>query len=240
MPFALRVSSYLHSYVLPLSPCNYNALYRIISRFSFSLDPGGVSRCVPRRPGGVHLYALHRGNVAAVWMARYIYAAAWCSLAVLNAARAAGQNICIFFGFGVIYKYIYIVTPNPRRYARFAICLQTDVSHANGLRLAACCVLMVHRSVRRALLPCGLRVGLADTWGVGHHATGRDPPPWGHPCGGAAFLRIFFYFFLGGYGLWEREGMAWGVLAARGMQHEQDMNVTLRNQGECFLRGVRM
>ena len=50
---------------ITLSPRNYNALYRIISRLSFSLDPGGVSRCVPRRPGGVHLYALHRGNVAA-------------------------------------------------------------------------------------------------------------------------------------------------------------------------------
>lgn len=89
MPFARRVLSCLSLRVLPSSPRNYNALYRTISRLSFSLDPGGVSRCVPVHPGGVHLYALHRGNVAAAWMARYIYAAAWCSLAALNAARAA-------------------------------------------------------------------------------------------------------------------------------------------------------
>lgn len=28
-----------------------------------------------------------------------------------------------------------------------------------------------------------------------------------------------------------------GVLSAGGIQHEQDMNATLRNQGGCFVRG---
>lgn len=65
---------------------------------------------------------------------------------------------------------------------------------------------------------------------------GAPPPPWGHPRGGAAFLRFFFfYFFWGGGGLWERGGMAWGVLSAGGMRHEQDKNATLRNQVEWFL-----
>ena len=48
-PFACRVLSHCHTYVLPSSPRNYNALYRTISRRSFSLHPGGfrgVSSCV--------------------------------------------------------------------------------------------------------------------------------------------------------------------------------------------------
>ena len=48
-------------------------------------------------PCGVFPYALHRGNVAAAWMARYIYAAAWRSLAALNAARAANGKCYISY-----------------------------------------------------------------------------------------------------------------------------------------------
>ena len=175
------------------SPRNYNALYRTISRLSFSLDPGGVSRCVPVHPGGVHLYALHRGNVAAAWMARYIYAAAWCSLAALNAARAAnGKDLCIFFGFGVIYKYIYIVTPNPRRYARFAICKQTDVSHANRRHGAACMSAGVHPTACGVLRWCVLRVATSGA----HPSTQGGHPPVGAPGQGTPpFSEIFFIFF---------------------------------------------
>lgn len=154
MPFALRVSSHLHSYVLPLSPCNYNALYCIISRLSFSLDPGGVSRCVPRRPGGVHLYALHRGNVAAVWMARYIYAAAWCSLAVLNAARAAGAKYMYLLRVWRNYINIFIYYAKPSKIRTFCDLPANGrfarkraafggVLRADGASLRAACIVAV-------------------------------------------------------------------------------------------------
>lgn len=69
MPFARRVFPCLSPHVLPLSPCNYNALYRTISRRSFSLHPGGFSRCVPVRAaswqycGGVDGTVYIRGGV---------------------------------------------------------------------------------------------------------------------------------------------------------------------------------
>ena len=71
-PFACRVLSHCHTYVLPSSPRNYNALYRTISRRSFSLDPGGVlavcicTRCI--------LAMLRRCLDRGRW--QYIYAAA--------------------------------------------------------------------------------------------------------------------------------------------------------------------
>ena len=164
------------------------------------------------------------------------FAGAWVRCGALPALRCGGGAVCAF-GAGLAF----IAGAGYRWGGRGrAVCMQTDVSHANGLRLAACCVLMVHRSVRRALLPCGVRVGLAGAWGVGRGAScqGKGPPRGGIHAGAPPFSEFFCIFFWGG--VWERGGMAWGVLAARGMQHEQDMNVTLRNQGECFLRGVRM
>ena len=164
MPFACCVLSCLSLRVLPSSPRNYNTLYRTISRRPLRCIRAASCGVLLVCPCGVHLYALHRGNVAAACGVLAVYIRGGLVFFSCAKRRVCGgrQNLCIFFGFGVIYKYIYIVTPNPRRYARFAICEQTDVSHANRRHGAACVFAPVHLlhavhcgGVRKVCLPGG-------------------------------------------------------------------------------------
>ena len=81
-------------------------------------------------------------------------------------------------------------------------------------------------AVWRACGPC---------WRVKRGALCREgvPPPVGASTWGCCLSPNFFLFFF--WGVWERGGMAWSVLSAGGMRHEQDKNATLRNQVEWFL-----
>ena len=104
-----------------------------------SLHPGGFLRCASRVSlRCVPVRAASWQCCGGVWCWRYIRGGLVFFSRPKRRTCGEWQNLCIFFGFGVIYKYIYIVTPNPRRYARFAICKQTDVSHANRRHGAAC------------------------------------------------------------------------------------------------------
>ena len=193
-PFARRVLSHFHTYVLPSSPHNYNALYRTISRCSFSLDPGGfrgVSSCV------LAVCICTRCIVAMLrwaWMLA-VYIRGGLVFFSRPKRRVCGgrQNLCIFFAFRVIYKYIYILTRKARRYARFAICKQTDVSHANRRHWAACVSAGRAsdgvRCVAAVCVACGYQRG-ASVY------TGRaPPPPLGHLAKERRHSPNFFLFF---------------------------------------------
>lgn len=183
---------------ITLSPRNYNALYRIISRLSFSLDPGGVSRCVPRRPGGVHLYALHRGNVAAACGVGGIYAAAWCSLAALNAARAANGKIYVSSSFPRNYINIFIYyaeSEEDTHVLRFAS-KRTFRTQTGGMGRCVC----RRACIRRRAVYCG---GVRGVWlPAGRIRPHRQGPPLGHPVKERRHSPNFFLFFL------KREGVS--------------------------------
>lgn len=85
MPFARRVLSHFHTYVLPSSPRNYNALYRIISRRPFRCIRAAFAVCSRARC----IVAMLRRCVDV----GRIYSGGLVSLAALNAARAADAKI---------------------------------------------------------------------------------------------------------------------------------------------------
>ena len=64
MPFACCVLSHFHTYVLPQALAIITPYIAPFRAAPFAAS-GRLSLCVLVRPGGVHLYALHRGNVAA-------------------------------------------------------------------------------------------------------------------------------------------------------------------------------
>ena len=190
MPFARRVLSHFHTYVPPSSPRNYNALYRTISRRSFSLHLGGFRGVLLVCPGGVFPYALHRGNVAAcVDVAVYI-AAAWCSLAAINAARAANGKDYISSRVWRNYINIFIYYAKPEEDMR--VCdLRANGRFARkqkargGVCLRAC-----------ASTACGvLRRYARRMTASGAHPPRQGTPPQGHPVKERRHSPNFFYFF---------------------------------------------
>lgn len=176
--------SCLSRYVLPSSPRNYNALYRTISRRSLSLHPGGFLRCVPC------VLAVCICTRCIVAMLRYVYAAAWCFFSCNKRRVCGGVQKIIYLIYAVAYNIYYILVRNGHyKICAFAICKQTDVSHANRRHWAACVFAPVHLlhavhcgGVRKVCLPvCAFYI--------------RDTPPRrGTRSRNAAILRNFFIF----------------------------------------------
>ena len=130
---------------------------------------------------------------------RYIYAAAWCSLAALNAACAANGKDYISYICRCVLIYLYIIRNGHNKICAFAICEQTDVSHANRRHGAACMSAGVHPTACGVLRRCALRVAPP---GRIHSQRRGTPPRRGTRSRNAAILRNFFYFFL------KREGVS--------------------------------
>ena len=119
---------------------------------------------------------------------RYIYAAAWRSLAALNAARAAKGKHYISYICRCVLIYIYIIRNGHYKICAFAICEQTDVSHANRRHVAVCFFVPVRFNYIRW---CALRMATSGA----HPPIQVYPPRRGTRPRNAAILRNFFIFF---------------------------------------------
>lgn len=191
MPFARRVLSCLSLRVLPSSPRNYNALYRTISRRPLRCIRAASCGVLLVCPCGVHLYALHRGNVAAACGVLAVYIRGGLAFFSRPKRRTSGewQRLYILL-YPLRTNILYILVRNGiYKICAFAICLQTDVSHANRRHGAACMLEGVHLAACGVLRRCALPGRI--------HPPRRGTPPVGAPGQGTPpFSEIFFLFFL--------------------------------------------
>ena len=180
MPFTRRVFPCLSPHVLPLSPCNYNALYRIISRLSFSLDPGGVSRCDPVRAaswqycGGVDGTVYIRGGVVFFSRPKRRTCGGWQTLYILYMPLRT-NILYILYATDII------------RYARLRFASKrTFRTQTEGTGRRACWRACIWR---RAVCCGGVRC-----LGASIHPGGAPPPRRGTRSRNAAILRNFLFF----------------------------------------------
>ena len=101
----------------------------------------------------------------------------------------------IYLIMSVAYNILYILVRNGiYKICAFAICEQTDVSHANRRHGAACMLAGVHLAACGVLRWCAVHVATSGA----HPSTqaGHPPPPVGAPNQGMPpFSKIFFIFF---------------------------------------------
>ena len=181
--------SYLRT---PSNPRNYNALYRIISRRSFSLHPGGfrgVSSCV------LAVWICTRCIVAILRRCvdlGGIYSGGLVFFSRPKRRTCGGCKDYISYICRCVLIYLYIIRNGHNKICAFAICKQTDVSHANRRHWAAC--VSAGRASDGVRCVAAVCVACGYQRGASVH-TGGGTPPVGAPGQGTPPFSEFFLFF---------------------------------------------